>query len=68
MPARSLIALAMLGALRKAKEKKKYSDLRSHDDEREAYERRLSLFTGRGIVCLGAAPPRSDRKDLQEQD
>ena len=67
MPARSLIALAMLGALRKAKEKK-YSDLRSHDDEREAYERRLPLFTGRGIVCLGAAPPRSDRKDLQDQD
>lgn len=67
MPARSLIALAMLGALRKAKGKK-YSDVRSHDVEREAYERRLSLFTGRGIVCLGSAPPRSERKDLQDQD
>ena len=67
MPARSLIALAMLGALRKAKAKK-YSDVRSYDDEREAYESRLSLFNGLGIVCLGSAPPRSERKDLQDQD
>jgi hypothetical protein len=66
MPAHSLVALAMLGAFRKAK--RKYSDVPSYDDEREAYERRLPLFTGRGIVCLGAAPRKSERKDPQDQD
>ncbi len=62
MSARSLIALAMLSSLAKAKGK--YPDVRSRD-ERQAYERRLSLFTGRGIICLGGAPRRSERKEPQ---
>ena len=35
------------------------------ETERQAYERRLSLFTGRGIICLGGAPRRSERKEPQ---
>ena len=62
MSARSLIAFAMLSSLGKVKGK--YSDIRSRD-ERQAYERRISLFSGRGIVCLGGAPRRSERKESQ---
>lgn len=60
MSAYSFLALAMLSSLRNAKAKR--SDARRRD-ERYAYERHMSLFSGRGIVCMAAAPRNTQRKD-----
>jgi hypothetical protein len=62
MSAHSILALAVLSSVGNVTGK--YSDVRSRD-ERQAYERRLALFSGRGIICLEVAPRRSQRKDPQ---
>jgi hypothetical protein len=62
MSAHSILAPAVLRSV--ADVTGKYSDVRGRD-ERQAYERRLALFSGRGIICLGVAPRRSQWKDPQ---
>jgi hypothetical protein len=61
MSARSIIALAMISASQNMK-RKQVDDRSRH--ERQDDDRRLSLFSGRGIACLGLAPMKSSRDEL----
>ena len=59
MSARSIIAFALISARENAR--RKHVDDRSWD-ERQDDDRRLSLFSGRGVACLGLAPVKSSRE------
>ena len=61
MSARSIIAFALISARENAR--RKHVDDRIWD-ERQDDNRRLSLFSGRGVACLGLAPVKSSRDEL----
>ena len=61
MSARSIIAFALMSARENAR--RKHVEDRSRD-ERQDDDRRLSLFSGRGVACLGLAPVKSSRDEL----
>ena len=61
MSARSIIAFALMSARENAR--RKHVEARSRD-ERQDDNLRLSLFTGRGVACLGLAPVKSSRDKL----
>ena len=61
MSARSIIAFALISARENVK--RKHAEDRRRD-ERQDDDRSLSLFSGRGVACLGLAPVKSSRNEL----
>ena len=61
MSARSILAFALMSSRENARRKRVENRNR---DERHDEDSRLSLFSGRGVACLGLAPVKSSRDEL----